>query len=166
MSEGRIIIVEGTDAVGKTTLVRELAARAGSRTAMFHAGPPAKDATLVSEYIIPLVIARDGWTCICDRWHLGEPVWSNVFGRTPIVTFEQLHVVEKRLKSLEVPISTMYLKRDPDEIIAELDRRAGEMTRVGASLEAIELYEKARKYSMFYWDETTLPDALVHFEES
>jgi thymidylate kinase len=160
MTDGLIILIEGTDGVGKSTLARELAARAGSRTALFHAGPPQNKAYL-NEYILPLTIATDGWTCICDRWHLGEPVWSDVYERKPILTFEQLHIVEKRLQAFNVPIHTLYLTRDEDEILYELDSRD---ESAKPALDAIQLYEKARKYSMFFWQETTLPDALRELE--
>jgi hypothetical protein len=154
---GSIIIIEGTDGVGKTTFANALAAARGSRTAVFHAGPP-KNKAFVNEYILPLVIARDGWTCICDRWHLGEPVWSDVFGREPILKYEQLHVVEKRLQALEVPINTVYMVRDQMDIEDELVRR--DDGAVGPAVQALELYEKALKYSMFWWMQLTLPEAM------
>jgi tRNA A37 N6-isopentenylltransferase MiaA len=160
---GQIILIEGTDGTGKTTLARELAAQAGSRTAVFHAGAPENKAYL-NEYILPLTIASDGWTCICDRWHLGEPVWAKVFGRKPILTVEQLHIVEKRLQAFDVEIAPIYLERSEAEIVAELDRRAGQMTRVGASIEAIQEYEHAMRFSLFYWHRTTLPEALAELK--
>lgn len=155
---GQIIIIEGTDGTGKSTLARELAARAGSRTALFHAGAPQNKAYL-NEYIIPLVIAQDGWTCICDRWHLGEPVWSEVFNRKPILTYEQLHIVEKALKAFDVEVSPIYLTRDVGDIAAELA-----VNRDGPwedAVNAINVYEKAMRYSMLYWHRTTLPEALA-----
>lgn len=160
MTEGRIIIIEGTDGTGKTTLANELAAQAGSRTAVFHAGPP-RSQSYISEYVLPLAIATDGWTCICDRWHLGEPVWSHIFGRTPILEYEQLHIVEKRLRAYNVPITSIYLTRDFEDIIIEHAQRDEDSA---PALQAIASYEKAIKYSLLYWDATTLTDELVHSE--
>jgi hypothetical protein len=154
---GQIILIEGTDGTGKTTLANAIAAKAGSRTAVFHAGPPENKAYL-NEYILPLTIATDGWTCICDRWHLGEPVWSEVFDRKPILTYEQLHIVEKRLEAFDVLIATLYLTRDEDEIVKELESRGQNAV---AAIEAINVYEKAMRYSKFYWDRMNLQEALA-----
>jgi thymidylate kinase len=154
---GQIILIEGTDGTGKTTLANAIAAKAGSRTAVFHAGPPENKAYL-NEYILPLTIATDGWTCICDRWHLGEPVWSEVFDRKPILTYEQLHIVEKRLEAFDVLIATLYLTRDEDEIVKELESRGQNAI---AAIEAIQTYEKAMRYSKFYWDRMNLQEALA-----
>lgn len=157
---GRIILIEGTDGVGKSTLAAALAAQAGSRTAVFHAGPPQNKAYL-NEYILPLTIATDGWTCICDRWHLGEPVWSSIFERKPILTVEQLHIVEKRLQAFNVEIAPIYLERDEASIVAELDSRD---ESAKPAIDAIEEYENAMRYSLFYWHRTTLPEALVELQ--
>jgi hypothetical protein len=154
---GQIILIEGTDGTGKTTLANAIAEKAGSRTAVFHAGPPENKAYL-NEYILPLTIATDGWTCICDRWHLGEPVWSEVFDRKPILTYEQLHIVEKRLEAFDVLIATLYLTRDEDEIVKELELRGQNAI---AAIEAIQTYEKAMRYSKFYWDRMNLQEALA-----
>jgi len=151
---GRIVLIEGTDGVGKTTLAQELAAQAGSRTAVFHAGPPQNKAYL-NEYILPLAIAADGWTCICDRWHLGEPVWAEVFNRKPILTVEQLHIVEKRLQAFDVEIIPIYLTRNAGDIAEELNARDEDPT---PAIRALEQYEKAMKYSMLFWHQTTLPE--------
>jgi cytidylate kinase len=153
--EGQIIIIEGTDGTGKSTLARELAAMAGARTAVFHAGAPMNKA-YINEYILPLVIARDGWTCICDRWHLGEPVWSKVFEREPILKREQLHIVEKQLEAFNIQITPIYLERDQADIEHELAERGD---NVGAAIEALNIYEDVMRFSKFYWTRMTLPQA-------
>lgn len=157
---GSIVLIEGTDCTGKSQLAKVLAEMAGPNTAVFHAGPPATD-VYVNEYILPLVIATNGWNCICDRWHLGEPVWAKLFNRKPILAKEQLHIVEKRLEAFGVPITPVYLERNPDDITAELLSRGED---VEIPIAAINQYEDVMRFSKFYWHRTTLPEALAEVE--
>lgn len=82
-----LIIVEGPDCVGKSTLVTDLRhavvkRRLADRTTVHHASVPRAD--VLDEYITPLLgygpNQRD--TVICDRWHWGELVYPTVLGRS------------------------------------------------------------------------------------
>lgn len=84
-----LILVEGSDCVGKSTLVARLAEEVARRDDLptndvftFHAGPPTQHP--LDEYVKPLLDYRPdtGRNVICDRWHLGESVYPNVFNRT------------------------------------------------------------------------------------
>lgn len=70
-----ILIVEGTDGVGKTAFARWYANQLGAT--YLHAGPPSS-ADPWEEYLDTLEIGRD---YVLDRWHLGEIVWPHLFGR-------------------------------------------------------------------------------------
>jgi hypothetical protein len=79
-----LIIVEGPDGSGKTTLVeklREHLHRTVDTPQVLHARPP-KDHPL-NEYELPLFTYRPGVNdhVICDRWHWGESVYPAVLGR-------------------------------------------------------------------------------------
>jgi thymidylate kinase len=153
---GRVIILEGVDCTGKTTAAQHVAKWYGSRTAIFHAGPPTSG-SMTNEYVMPLVIARDGWTVICDRWHLGEPVWSHIFNRKPLFDFRGLQRVERAMQSLQVPIETLYLERDPEDITAELELRGEDVVPL---IHAMELYETAMRASSMLWTRTNMKDIV------
>lgn len=81
-----LIILEGPDCAGKTTLARHIAHTIQHQlhedVNVFSAGPP-KDHPL-TEYETPLLDYRPGTKhhIVCDRWHVGEAVYPGVLGRT------------------------------------------------------------------------------------
>jgi len=93
-----IVILEGTDGVGKTTAAHQLAV--GNHSALLHPGPPKSDDP-IREYLYPLArLVRAGYDVVCDRWHIGEMVWPHVFGRVPLMTLSQMHGLEDVMKAM------------------------------------------------------------------
>lgn len=81
-----LIIIEGSDGVGKSTLARELATfikllYPDHTVDVFHAGPPQHHP--LDEYERPLFTYRPnrGHHIICDRWHVGEWIYPGIFAR-------------------------------------------------------------------------------------
>ncbi len=150
---GAIIILEGLDATGKSTLAEWLYRKLPAPVALLHAGPP-RATTAIREYVMPLGIAGDGYVVVCDRWHLGERVWPDIFDRDSLMpTAESLQDVEERMRYLSAPILPLYMNRPLPEIVAELDARnesAGKMN------EANWAYAKAMTDSLFNWQNTDL----------
>ncbi len=76
-----LIIIEGPDGAGKTTLAREIVSasrKANLRVRELHRGAPSSS-NLVREYSLDLrdyAPARD--LIICDRWHMGERVYGTL----------------------------------------------------------------------------------------
>lgn len=73
-----LILVEGCDGVGKTTLIEQLRERLGSATRVLHRGPPEEHPLI--EYEVDLLDYVPGEDHIlCDRWHWGELVYAPLY---------------------------------------------------------------------------------------
>lgn len=100
-----LIIVEGPDGSGKTTLVKELTQHivrtTNARVMGLHARPPKPGSDSFKEYVQPLLGYRtsDPFHVICDRWHLGECVYPKVLGRDTDMTRDVFNSVEGFLES-------------------------------------------------------------------
>lgn len=154
---GAIIIVEGLDKSGKSSLCKELYDKLPAPAALLHAGPPLVT-TAIREYVWPLGIASAGYVVICDRWHLGEMVWPAIFDRESLIPDQQmLHHIEENMRYLSTPILPLYMNRPLDHIQREL-HYAGEESHYVQ--EANKLYAEALAFSSLEWRNTTLPKAL------
>jgi thymidylate kinase len=79
-----LIILEGPDGAGKSTLAREIVdilQRDDKKVELLHAGPLGEHP--LDAYELPLAHYRPGRDShiVCDRWHLGEAVYPRVFER-------------------------------------------------------------------------------------
>lgn len=85
-----MIILEGLDAVGKTTLANALAARLG--TSVIHSSKPKLEIGWIEYHVRSLTMEP----VILDRYHIGEAVWPVIFndGRKPMLRWQQ-HMVER-----------------------------------------------------------------------
>lgn len=83
-----LIILEGPDGAGKTTLANDIAVYLatlphynGSAIDILHRGPATQHP--LDEYELPLIGYRPGTGhLVCDRWHLGEAVYPRILNRT------------------------------------------------------------------------------------
>jgi hypothetical protein len=89
-----IIVIEGADGTGKTTLARALE-KCGFEYR--HQGPPAGDPFEV--YTRELLSAR-GKDVVFDRLHVGELVYGPVMRGRSLITVEQLRLLNRLLFSL------------------------------------------------------------------
>jgi thymidylate kinase len=87
-----MIILEGIDAAGKTTIANALAARL--RTNVIHSSKPKLDMGWVEYHSRSLNMPA----VILDRYHIGEAIWPIIFedGRKPMLRWQQ-HMVERIL---------------------------------------------------------------------
>lgn len=100
-----LLICEGPDCVGKSTLaVRfttdlERVGDSGSAPELLHRGPPTQHP--LNEYVLPLLGYRPfgGRHVVCDRWHWGEGVYPQVFGRTSALDDAVRYYIELFLMS-------------------------------------------------------------------
>jgi thymidylate kinase len=91
-----LVICEGTDGSGKTTLANTLAIM--TRGKYLHAGPPKRHPLV--EYTEPLssYAPGTGQDLICDRWHVGELVYGPLYRGRSGLTHNQFRAVEDLLR--------------------------------------------------------------------
>lgn len=103
----KVLLLEGLHGTGKSTLAASLATE--NRTAVFHHGPPISTDPYY-EYLRPIVFL-EGWQVICDRSHIGECVWPEIFGRPSLFpTYEgTFKGVEDALAEAASVVEVWYL---------------------------------------------------------
>lgn len=99
-----LIIVEGPDGTGKSTLVTQLERRIQERypddfVRVYRKGAPKKHP--LDEYEEQIIPYRPGRNehIICDRWHLGELVYPKIFDRKSEMTMGVFDHIEMLLES-------------------------------------------------------------------
>lgn len=117
ISGSQIIILEGTDGTGKTTLAKEIA-RQQDRL-ILHASKPTHD-NWPDEYVEPL--AELDQRLVLDRWHLGEYIWPDIMGRKSLFN-THLDLVECNNRLIALGAFTLVLVRSTVDIIVELSSR-------------------------------------------
>jgi hypothetical protein len=105
-----LIIVEGLDRTGKTTLAERLARDARARVR--HFDKPQQHP--LDEYVRPLVGAPPH--VIFDRYHLGERVWPAIFGRKSEYDDAMHHYVELALESRGAILVKPRREWNPNEL--------------------------------------------------
>jgi ribose 1,5-bisphosphokinase PhnN len=102
-----LLIIEGPDGSGKTTLVEELRMLARDAQQDFvtlHKGQPDPGVDLFEEYHRGLDFYRDvepkKTFVVADRWHLGELVYGPVMRDVSRVSIEQARMIDRRVDYL------------------------------------------------------------------
>lgn len=72
-----VIILEGIDGAGKTTLAQHILEASQIETTIQHRGP--LQGTVEDELIYPLQRVTDDELLISDRWHLGEMIYGPIY---------------------------------------------------------------------------------------
>ena len=140
-----LIIVEGTDGTGKTTLIgelRELLEERGDEVETLHRGPPQRHPLLEYEDALHGYVPGAGAHVLCDRWHLGELVYAPLY-RGGSELGDRLGAgrrhVELFLQSRGALL--VHLTADEDEVHRRLDARGEDYLKrehVGHTLRAFD----------------------------
>lgn len=139
-----LIVVEGPDGVGKSTLVEKLAERLESHGTVhvMKAGPP-RDHPL-DEYVLPLLGYRptDGRThVICDRWHLGELVYPTVLDRPTRLSTPVFRYVEMFLAGRGAVV--VHVTDSPADLERVLRDRGDDLVRPEQAALMVDLFHRA-----------------------
>jgi thymidylate kinase len=146
-----LIIVEGPDGAGKSTLVKRLmdavlAHSPDEKLDILHAGPPTKHP--FDEYETPLQDYQPGTqrTVICDRWHLGEAVYPNVLGRHT----RWSHAVSQHIETFLCNLGAIVIYMEPPLplLIARLTARGDDLIAPHQLREIIAGYDFVIRQSM------------------
>lgn len=97
-----LIVLEGVDGAGKSTLVdRLLRTRAGcDADVRMHCGPLKGDAMREYEWRLRDYVPGDGRLWVCDRWHVGELIYGPLYRGQSKLTGAMHRHVELLLESL------------------------------------------------------------------
>lgn len=137
-----LILLEGGDAVGKTTLANKLAAHIGNVT-LLHKGPP-QYPDIFKEYEGCLDFYRpgSGQHVVCDRWHIGEMIYGPLLrGQARMDEFQFRHV-EMYLRSR----GALLVRVDEDDEVVK-QRIHGDDEQLINTLQASVVLAQYRKFS-------------------
>lgn len=141
-----LIIIEGVDCSGKSTLVDKLVEQLGvDNTTVLHKGPPTHS-NAIEEYIWPLSGYFPGSSkhIICDRWHIGEMIYPLIFKRKGIMSPQQFTTIDDVISQLGGFI--VYLEPDLDILYKRFAERGDE------SMTSSTLFKSYVAFCMFMTD--------------
>jgi len=97
-----LIILEGVDGAGKTTLAEELAGRLDDNLSfkLMHSGPLKDDPLKEYEWRLRDYTPGTGQHVVCDRWHVGELVYGPLYRGSSKLTEPMRKHVEMYLDRL------------------------------------------------------------------
>lgn len=164
-----MIILEGTDCSGKSTLAGQLATSAeldGKRVVKLAAGPPAGDGDdAMTEYELALLshlrgaaMGRDTLV-IADRWHLGELIYGPMLRGTCRLSMAQFWHIELYLSALGA--LRCVVGTDPVTLRTRYDRRGDALISYEQAVQAhLRFHDLAIDH---HWERATSPasDTLV-----
>lgn len=146
-----IAIIEGVDGTGKTTYAKRLADL--HKATYLHADKPTHK-TWYDEYLTPI----NSQNMVLDRWHLGEIVWPQIYGRESLFDEDSFDLCNWTLSKLGTKL--IILTRHDDDIANELLNR-GEEDQIDHVLHAKELFMEAYK-KIKYIDKQIIESGVVH----
>jgi len=146
-----LIIIEGPDLAGKTTLAGRVADELNRRypqdkTTVIHKGPPTQHP--LDEYERPFWGYRPGRGAhvVCDRLHWGEYVYPQVFGRDTQLTREVWAHLELFLASRGAFV--VHVTASSTEIRKRLEKRGDDLVNESQAILARDRFYDADRYSI------------------
>lgn len=136
-----LIVVEGADRTGKTTLARRLLERLPDAR-YIHASAPTRHP--LEEYELPL--KGYGHTfdhLVLDRWHLGEAIWPTIFDRPTEIDPAVLLHVELTLRSRGALL--VHARRDEELLAKEIDDIGDEPVTGHGAVKAQRMFDELRR---------------------
>lgn len=138
-----IIVLEGPDLAGKTTLATEFASHGSHLKRVLKQGPPSGD--IITRYLKPIEelqvgepFGTDHDVLILDRWHVGELVYGPMLRGKSQLTQQQANYVDMVLQAF----GCLFLHIDaPDRILEDrYDIRGDSLVKRDQVLQVAEWY--------------------------
>ena len=146
------IVIEGTDASGKSSLIAEIKKQLGADVEMFHKGRPEDESRrwVLDEYAISVSTKyAPGKTYLSDRWHWGEVTYAPLKRpHTDTDGFGLLGVAGWRwveLFLLSRGVAQFWLYQPLDVISQRLSSRGDDFVHVDELSQILDNYTKAAK---------------------
>lgn len=156
IKDSPLLILEGADATGKSTLAEELAEAQDRK--IIHAGPPLSK-SWPEEYIESVVPQSKVQSYVLDRWHLGEYIWPPILGRESLYE-DVLQMVQCHRMLAGSGAFTIIMVRPVIEIVRELQSRDEDDYAIVTAIQGQEEYMKlVRSAKLERTIMTTLPVA-------
>jgi hypothetical protein len=137
-----VILIEGADGTGKSTLVTQLREAWPGPSKVWRQGPPPKDTSIRDVYELPFrsYVPSTEHLLICDRWHLGELVYGPMLrGRSRLSRLERFHL-EAVLTGLGALLVHVQV---PDKLLVNrLTERGDELVTTSQALQAAAGYRE------------------------
>lgn len=123
------VVLEGTDATGKSTLASSLEHESGY--GIYHSTSNTKNDHAYHRYLTE----KDG-PIVYDRFHLGEIVWPIIFDREPKMTYEEIIDISKR-----VDVIIIFYASDDNVLVGRMCARNETIEDIENSLIANRIYK-------------------------
>jgi thymidylate kinase len=127
-----IVIFEGPDGAGKSTMIKEVQATAeavGTPTSVWRAGPFPAGSDAWREYVFPLtsLSASQDWLVLIDRWHLGELVYGPLLRGGSRLSLEQRAWIEGYLRTFGAVM--IHLTATVEELARRMANRGDDLIK-------------------------------------
>jgi hypothetical protein len=156
-----LIILEGPDGAGKTTLAEEIrklivVRHPGDKVEVLKKGPPREHP--LNEYEWPLLDYRPntGHHLILDRWHVGEWIYPAVFTRDTLADMAVWRHIEMFLQAKGAVM--VHVSQHPDALQRILQTRGDELVSPSMVRGLVKAYGYQLAYTRLPLVATTRPD--------
>lgn len=132
-----VIILEGIDGAGKSTLADALIEASPVPAHYLHRGP--LEGTVEDELIYPLQNIPENELLVTDRWHVGEMVYGPIYRGKSLVAGEYNSIIESLLWDMN---AVKVILSPPIEVVKQRLEERGEDYLQPEHVEQVhELYE-------------------------
>lgn len=150
-----MIMLEGPDLAGKTTLAKQLT-KMMRGSEILHRGPPESQDPF-TEYLKPLEqMYYEGRWPVLDRWHWGETIYGPILrGRSMMDTVQQEYI---EMACMRYGVSRLLLLPSYDTLMARFDEHGDDLVKREQMIAIATAYQKLEMDPRYSVHRTLLTD--------